>query len=81
MKSHHGTDSMTLVVQDGPLAGQSVPHVHLHLLPRQPGDFPHNDDIYGEVERVDRRRGGDWTVGEMEEEAGVLRELVRNWGK
>jgi histidine triad (HIT) family protein len=25
-------------VHDGPLAGQEVPHVHVHVLPRQAGD-------------------------------------------
>jgi len=32
--------------QDGPQAGQSVPHVHIHILPRKNGDFENNDDIY-----------------------------------
>lgn len=28
----------TLAIHDGPAAGQEVPHVHLHLIPRTPGD-------------------------------------------
>jgi histidine triad (HIT) family protein len=28
------TTDFTVVVHDGPLAGQEVPHVHLHILPR-----------------------------------------------
>jgi diadenosine tetraphosphate (Ap4A) HIT family hydrolase len=27
-------------VNDGPLAGQTVPHVHVHLIPRISGDVP-----------------------------------------
>jgi diadenosine tetraphosphate (Ap4A) HIT family hydrolase len=27
-------------INDGPAAGQTVPHVHMHLIPRRPGDVP-----------------------------------------
>lgn len=45
----HSTPSLTIAVQDGEHAGQTVPHVHVHMLPRKAGDFPHNDDIYNKV--------------------------------
>mmetsp|Transcript_36553 Transcript_36553/g.123751 ORF Transcript_36553/g.123751 Transcript_36553/m.123751 type:complete len:110 (-) Transcript_36553:14-343(-) len=32
-----GTTDFTVVVHDGPLAGQEVPHVHVHVLPRGAG--------------------------------------------
>ena len=32
------------------MAGQSVPHVHLHLIPRRSADFVPNDDIYDAIE-------------------------------
>ena len=36
-----------VAVQDGVAAGQSVPHVHVHILPRRHGlDFVRNDDVY-----------------------------------
>ncbi len=28
----------TIGINDGPAAGQSIPHVHMHLIPRYPGD-------------------------------------------
>ena len=31
--------SLTFAIQDGAAAGQSVPHVHIHVLPRRAGDF------------------------------------------
>ncbi|KAL8281529.1 hypothetical protein RQP46_006213 [Phenoliferia psychrophenolica] len=31
---------------DGPLAGQSVPHTHIHIMPRQPNDFQPLDAVY-----------------------------------
>lgn len=37
-------------MQDGKEAGQSVPHVHIHILPRRAGDFSNNDDIYEHLE-------------------------------
>ena len=31
----HGADGANIAVQDGADAGQSVPHVHVHVLPRK----------------------------------------------
>ena len=39
-----------VAVQDGGGAGQSVPHVHVHVLPRVDGDLP-EDAVYGEIEK------------------------------
>jgi len=35
---HFSTRDFTICVHDGPLAGQEVPHVHAHVIPRTPGD-------------------------------------------
>jgi len=42
--------AFNVAVQDGRNAGQSVPHVHVHILPRAAGDFERNDDVYDELE-------------------------------
>lgn len=50
------TNSTTLTIQDGVDAGQSVFHVHVHLLPRKPTDFGGNvDKIYRELHRHDKQ--------------------------
>ncbi|ELQ75218.1 Diadenosine polyphosphate hydrolase, proteins of the histidine triad (HIT) family [Trachipleistophora hominis] len=36
----------TMTLQDGEAAGQTVPHVHIHLIPRLPDDLEVNNDIY-----------------------------------
>ncbi|KAJ4706397.1 Bis(5-adenosyl)-triphosphatase [Melia azedarach] len=46
LESYHKASSLTFNIQDGPQAGQTVPHVHIHILPRKTGDFENNDDIY-----------------------------------
>ena len=38
LSNYYGTTDFTVIVHDGPLAGQEVPHVHVHVLPRTKGD-------------------------------------------
>lgn len=38
----------TINIQDGKAAGQTVPHVHVHLIPRLIGDLKVNNNIYKE---------------------------------
>lgn len=42
--------SLNIAIQDGIDAGQSVPHVHAHIVPRRPADYPETDDFYKEME-------------------------------
>jgi histidine triad (HIT) family protein len=38
LSAYFNTEDFTIIVHDGPLAGQEIPHVHIHVLPRQEGD-------------------------------------------
>ncbi|KAM3256729.1 hypothetical protein ACQJBY_049262 [Aegilops geniculata] len=84
LEQYHKASSLTFAIQDGPQAGQTVPHVHIHVIPRKKGDFENNDEIYDaidvkekelkekldlDVERKDR------TMEEMSHEANEYRAL------
>ncbi|CUM63299.1 uncharacterized protein PRCAT00000870001 [Priceomyces carsonii] len=45
-------DSLNIAIQDGPEAGQSVPHLHTHLIPRYKSDG-FGDNIYKMLEKSD----------------------------
>ncbi|PKA51830.1 bis(5'-adenosyl)-triphosphatase [Apostasia shenzhenica] len=50
LELHHKASSLTFAIQDGPQAGQTVPHVHIHIIPRKTGDFEKNDEIYDAID-------------------------------
>ncbi|KAJ0099242.1 hypothetical protein Patl1_20501 [Pistacia atlantica] len=54
LESYHNASSLTFNIQDGPEAGQTVPHVHIHILPRKIGDFERNDDIYEAIDEKEK---------------------------
>ncbi|KAF9654092.1 HIT-like protein [Thelephora ganbajun] len=54
-KAYHG-DGLTVACQDGPAAGQTIPHVHFHILPRKlQGDIfqPNRDAVYPAIEEAE----------------------------
>lgn len=38
LSAHFGTTDFGIGIHDGPIAGQDVPHVHVHVVPRTHGD-------------------------------------------
>eukprot|EP00736_Rhodelphis_marinus_P001306 Rmarinus@m.4241 len=87
--AHFGGTSTTFAIQDGPEAGQTIPHVHVHIIPRRSGDFAKNDDVYGELEKgtksgaegcgmdLDQHRVVH-NDAQMTEEALVMRRILAN---
>lgn len=50
--------SFSVAVQDGPASGQTVPHVHVHVIPRQDGDFDPPDMVYVKMAGEEGNVGG-----------------------
>ena len=36
----HNPDGFNIGINDGPAAGQTIAHLHIHLIPRYEGDLP-----------------------------------------
>jgi diadenosine tetraphosphate (Ap4A) HIT family hydrolase len=51
-------ESFNVGVNDGKLAGQTVPHAHIHVIPRREGDVP---DPRGGVRWVIPQKAAYWT--------------------
>lgn len=72
------SDGWTVTLQDGEAAGQTVKHLHFHVIPRKHGDLKQNNDVYRGVEmdaKVSNR-----SPESMRDDASFLRELLRQNG-
>ncbi len=49
LKTVFKCDGFDWTIQDGESAGQTVPHLHLHIIPRKPLDFPESNEWYSKI--------------------------------
>lgn len=87
LERHFKAEALTFAIQDGSAAGQTVPHVHIHILPRRNGDFEVNDLVYEELNKEDlsrtvpvdaKKNREPRSSHEMAEEASALRILFED---
>jgi bis(5'-adenosyl)-triphosphatase len=58
-----GEGSFNIAIQDGKEAGQTVPHVHCHIIPRVKGGEVVGDAVYDRLQSEDGNVGGGlWDV-------------------
>ena len=49
LKTVFECDGFDWTIQDGISAGQTVPHLHLHIIPRKPLNLPVGDEWYSKI--------------------------------
>ncbi len=70
-------DAYSLILQDGEAAGQTVKHLHFHLIPRKHGDLKNNNEIYEKVSGIDSVKPNR-SIAFMEKETEFLKQLLNN---
>lgn len=69
LKRIYSASALNIAIQDGPAAGQSVPHVHAHIIPRKYHDLDAQgggDALYGLLEGPEGDVGGHLFEAEVE---------------
>lgn len=69
IEKFYKADALNIAIQDGPAAGQSVPHVHCHIIPRRIQDLPYADQIYTLL---------NGKQGDLEQSFKTIRDVVRD---
>ena len=90
LKRVYKADAFNVAVQDGEAAGQSVPHVHCHVIPRTRGDPGGDDKVHewlegeegniGRHQRERERKVGEWAKdGERKPRSREEMEAEARW--
>ena len=58
--AEHRPSAYNIGINDGPAAGQTVPHLHIHLIPRYDGD---REDPRGGVRWIIPEKADYWSQG------------------
>ncbi|EKX72644.1 bis5'-nucleosyl-tri-or tetra- phosphatase, putative [Theileria equi strain WA] len=74
LEKMYNCTSSSIIIQDGKEAGQTIPHLHAHIIPRKANDLEDPDSIY---ESVDNEEGTLRTMEEMEKTAAETEKFVK----
>ena len=78
------TDAFDWAVQEKEAAGQSVPHLHMHVVPRKIGDLHNPGDWYQEIEKsethIDSARRKRLNAEQMNDIVNRLRSKAEEFG-
>jgi bis(5'-adenosyl)-triphosphatase len=75
LKRLYKADAFNVAVQDGEAAGQSVPHVHCHIIPRTAGDAGSDDKVHEWLE------GEEGNIGRHQKQAATGESAERTTSK
>lgn len=68
----YGATSLNIAIQDGVDAGQSVPHVHTHIIPRKRADLDHKGGTDAIYEMLDGEEGD---IGRIQRELQLKKDV------
>ena len=80
LRQAYDADGINWTLQEGEPAGQTISHLHFHLIPRNPADFPDPGDWYPKLkehQNIDSARRPKLTPEQMKEIVEWLREKSR----
>lgn len=72
LEQEHNTSSSLIATQDGPDAGRSIEHLHVHIVPRKPNDLD-SGEIYVKLAQHDKENSPPRSKEDMAIEALRLR--------
>lgn len=78
-----GTKEFNWTIQEGEAAGQTVPHFHLHIIPRETGDLPAPGDWYPKLVNsysdkvIDSEKRAKFSQKELELISSKIKELAQ----
>ena len=80
-----GAKGFNWTIQDGEDAGQTVPHFHLHLIPRKQDDLAHPGDWYPKLQKsqekiIDSDARPKLSDSEMKQVVKKIRQVARKLG-
>ncbi|KAI4835658.1 histidine triad protein [Plasmodium brasilianum] len=69
------TNNFSIAIQDGKDAGQTVDHLHIHIIPRKNLDYKNNNNIYKDLNKVNLGYGRNILCNSCNHSINVLSQI------